>query len=86
MKDFKDFFSTAEVANVLRVSRIAVFKRIKSGEIKAMKIGRSYIISKEEVLKALGLALGEKSKEGIDKVVRKALGQYREVFRKLGAE
>ena len=50
---------TSEVAKVLKISRIAVFKKIKSGEIKAEKIGRNYVIPKEEVLKALGLVIGE---------------------------
>ena len=86
MKDFKDLFSTAEAAKVLRVSRIAVFKRIKSGDIKAIKVGRNYVVPKDEVLKAIGFALGEKSKEGIDRTVQRALGQYRETFRKLGKE
>ena len=86
MKDFKDLFSTAEAAKVLRVSRIAVFKRIKSGDIKAIKVGRNYVVPKDEVLKALGLALGEKSKEGRDRAVQRALGQYKETFRKLGKE
>jgi lauroyl/myristoyl acyltransferase len=52
----------------------------------AVKVGRNYIISKEEIAKALGLVLGEKSKEKIDKTVRKAMKQYGETFRKLGKE
>jgi excisionase family DNA binding protein len=86
MNEIKDFFSTAEAAKILRVSRIAVFKRIRSGEITAMKVGRNYVISKEEITKALGLALGEKSKERIDRTVRRAIKQYGETFRKLGKE
>jgi excisionase family DNA binding protein len=86
MNEFKDFFSTAEAAKILRISRVAVFKRITSGEMIAVKVGRNYIISKEEIAKALGLVLGEKSKEKIDKTVRKAMKQYGETFRKLGKE
>lgn len=80
------FLSTVEVARLLRVSRIAVFKKIKSGEIKAEKIGRNYIISKDEVLKALGLEIGEKSKKEIDKIVKRGVKEYGEVFKKLGKE
>jgi excisionase family DNA binding protein len=86
MTDFKDFFSAPEVARILQISRVAVFKRIKSGDVRATKVGRNYVIPREEVLKALGLALGEKSKAGIDKAVRRAIGQYRETFQKLGKE
>ncbi len=86
MTESKEFFSSAEVAKVLKISRIAVFKRIKSGEIKASKIGRNYVVPKEEVLKALGLFIGEETKSEIDRAVRKALKQYEEVFRRLGKE
>ena len=37
----KEYLSTSEVAKILGISRIAVFKKIKSGEIKAEKKGRN---------------------------------------------
>ena len=37
----KKYLSTTEVAKLLEVSRVTVFNRIKSGEIKAEKIGRN---------------------------------------------
>ncbi|OGN13837.1 MAG: hypothetical protein A3J47_03855 [Candidatus Yanofskybacteria bacterium RIFCSPHIGHO2_02_FULL_43_22] len=77
---------TSEVAKVLKISRIAVFKKIKSGEIKAEKIGRNYVIPKEEVLKALGLVIGEKSKTKIDAIIKRGVREYGEVFKKLGKE
>ncbi|MGE0267764.1 MAG: excisionase family DNA-binding protein [Candidatus Omnitrophota bacterium] len=40
----EDFISIAQAARTLSVSRIAVFKKIKKGQIKARKIGRSYAI------------------------------------------
>lgn len=86
MRNFKDFYSTSELARILKVSRVAVFKRIKSGEIKPLKIGRNYVISKDEVLKVLGLAVGDKAKEEIDRVVRKAVKEYGDTFQKLGRE
>ena len=61
----KRYISTAEAAKILGVSTVAVFKKIKNGEIKAEKIGRNYIIPKEEVLKTLGLVIGEKNKNEI---------------------
>ena len=49
MVDIRDdnpvnYISVAELAKHLGISRIAVFKRIKAGKIKAIKIGRSYAI------------------------------------------
>ncbi|MBU0578287.1 helix-turn-helix domain-containing protein [Patescibacteria group bacterium] len=39
-----DFISTAEAAKILGISRVSVFNKIKSGDIKAVKVGRNYII------------------------------------------
>ncbi len=44
------YFSTAEVAEMLGISRIAVFKKIKSGKLKAMQVGRGYVIAKNDFL------------------------------------
>ncbi len=81
-----EFLSTSQVAKILNVSRIAVFKKIKNGEIKAEKIGRNYVIQKDEVSKALGLVIGEKTKKEIDEIIKKGIKDYGEVFKKLGKE
>jgi len=81
-----NLLSTSEVAKILKISRVAVFKKIKNGEIKAEKIGRNYIIPKEEVLKTLGLVIGEKNKNEIDAIVKRGVKEYGEVFKKLGKE
>jgi len=82
----KGFYSTTEVADILRVSRITVFQRIKSGKIKAEKIGRNYIVSHESLLGALGQKVGAHKKEEIDRVVKRAMKDYKEVFKRLGKE
>ena len=45
----KDYLSIAEVARQQGVSRIAIFKKVKKGQIKAIRIGRSYAIPKRNV-------------------------------------
>lgn len=45
----KDFFTTGELAKLLGISRVAVFKRIKNGSIKAKKIGRNFVILKKDI-------------------------------------
>ncbi len=50
----KEYLSTSELAKLLGVSRIAVFKKIKSGKIKAFKIGRNYVVPIEEFWTAKG--------------------------------
>lgn len=51
------FFSTPQVAKLIGVSRIAVFKQIKAGRIKAMRVGKNYLVDKAEVLTLIRLYL-----------------------------
>lgn len=80
------YYSTTEAAGILRISRVSVFKRIKTGKLHAEKIGRNYIISHENIMEALGKSIGKEKKENIEKTVDKALREYREVFQRLGRE
>jgi excisionase family DNA binding protein len=45
----KEFYTTAEIAEILGISRIAVFNRIKKGDIKAQKMGRNFVIFKKDI-------------------------------------
>ena len=45
----KDFYTTTELAKVLGISRISVFKRVRQGSIKAVKMGRDFIIFKKDL-------------------------------------
>ncbi len=53
----KELFSTAQAANILSMSRITVFKHIKAGKLYAIRVGRSYIIEKEDLMEFLGVSL-----------------------------
>lgn len=78
--------STTELAKILSISRIAIFKRIKSGKLKATKIGRSFYIDRKDLPEILGTVVGKKGKEDINNTVNKAVKQYAETFRLLGRE
>ena len=41
------YITIPELAEILGLSRVAVFKKVKKGEIKAIKIGRNYAIPKK---------------------------------------
>ena len=82
----KEFYSTTEVAAILRTSRITIFNWIKKKKLKAIKIGRNYVVSHEALLEALGKAIGKEKKAAIEKAVSKALKDYRETFKLLGRE
>jgi len=45
----KEFYTTKELANLLGISRIAVFNRIKKGTIRAQKMGRNFVIFKKDL-------------------------------------
>lgn len=82
----QDFFSTSEVAKLLGISRIAVFKKIKSGAIKARKIGRNFAIHKNDLPDILGKTLTEEKKNAIEAAVKKAVKEYGKTLRLLGQE
>ena len=80
------YYSTGEVAKILRISRIAVFKQIKSGKIKAEKVGRNYVIAQNDLLEALGKVVGSSKKKKIEEAVKRAVKEYGKTFKKLGEE
>jgi len=45
----KDFYTTSELAKLLGISRISVFKRVRQGSIKGYKAGRDLIIFKKDI-------------------------------------
>lgn len=82
----KKYYSTSEVAHILRLSRVAVFNRIRNNKIKAEKVGRNYIVSHENLLEALGKIVGQERKEEIEKAIDKAIRDYGKTFKMLGRE
>lgn len=84
--NYKNLISTTELAKILGISRVTVFKRIKSGKLKATKIGRSFYVARKDLPEVLGVVVGEKGKKDINDAVTKAVKQYGETFRLLGQE
>ena len=86
----KEFVSVAELAKMLGISRVAVFKRIQKGKILAEKIGRSYVVSMEYITEMMQGAspkvLNEEKKGEIKKAVEKVVKEYGETLRLLGKE
>ncbi|MDD5721588.1 MAG: excisionase family DNA-binding protein [Candidatus Pacebacteria bacterium] len=82
----KDLLSTTEVAKLLGISRIAVFKQIKAGKIKAKKAGRNFIIHKQDLPFLLEGALSDSKKRQIEESVKKTIKEYGEAIKLLGAE
>lgn len=82
----KEFLSTSEVAKLLGISRVAVFKKIKSGGIKAKKIGRNFAVGKKDLPDVLDAVLRKAQKQEIERAVKKTVKEYGETLRLLGKE
>lgn len=79
------FLSTTELAKILGISRIAVYKKIKFGKIKATRAGRNFVIETKDLGGVLGTEISEKEKITVEKAVKKTVREYGETLRLLGA-
>ena len=82
----KNYYSTGEMAKMLGISRIAIFKKIKLGQIEAEKIGRNYFIPATKLPFLVSTALNPATKATIDAAVRKTVKQYGQTLKLLGLE
>lgn len=81
-----EYYSTAEVAKLLNISRVAVFYKIKAGQIRAEKVGRSYVIQKSAMDKFLSTDLTDERKQDIEVAVKKTVHDYGETLELLGKD
>jgi len=82
----ESYLTIPELAKVLGMSRIAVFKKVKSGEIPAIRVGRNYAIPMKSLGNIFGHPLSEDEKMKIDQAVKKVVLEYGEVLKLLGRE
>ncbi|MCK9554863.1 helix-turn-helix domain-containing protein [bacterium] len=85
MEKYK-YLSIPEVAKLLGISRIAVYKKVKKGQIQAEKIGRAYAVPREIISSILGDSLDDRAKKEINEVVEATMNEYGETLRLLGKE
>ena len=85
MKQSK-YITIPELAEILGITRIAVYQKVKKDQIKAVKIGRNYAISRKCVANILGTTLSPEAKAEIDKAVKKTVKEYGDVLKLLGRE
>ncbi len=81
----KEYVTTTQAAEILGISRMHVVRKIKAGEIKATKVGRSFLIPKEE-LSGIFKPIDAQEKRTIAKGVERAVKEYGDVLKKLGKE
>jgi len=80
----KIFLSTTELSKILGISRISVYRKIKKGEIKAMRVGRNFVIDRKDLGGILDEELTDKEKVKIEKAVKKTVEEYGETLKLLG--
>jgi len=86
MKKEQKYLTTSELAKILNISRQAIFKRIKSGQIEAERAGKLYLIPRSSLNELLGGNLSEKLKNELDKGVLMVVREYGETLKLLGKE
>jgi excisionase family DNA binding protein len=82
----QNYITIPRLAEILGISRIAVYKRIKKGQIAGEKIGRDYVITDQTVNDILGKKVSEKGKLRIDDAVRRTVNEYGSVLKRLSQE
>ena len=81
-----NYITIPQLADMLNMSRFTVFKWVKSGKIKATKVGRTWIIDDPEVQRILKGRLTKKQEANIKTAVNTAVSTYSELFKKLSKE
>jgi excisionase family DNA binding protein len=80
------YLTIPQLAKLLGLSRIEVYRKVRKGQIKAEKAGRMYLINDKYLACILGKESTPQDKSRIEKAVRKTVIEYGGVLRKLGRE
>ncbi len=81
----KSMISTTEAAKIMGISRIAVWKKISQGKLKAVKIGRNYVIDRRD-LGGIYSEMTPETGKTIDKTVDRIIKEYGDALNRLGKE
>ncbi|MHC4543573.1 MAG: helix-turn-helix domain-containing protein [Planctomycetota bacterium] len=81
-----EYLTIPQLAKILGLSRIAVYRKVKKGQIKAVKIGRTFAIPQKQIAAILGKSLRQEDKKEIDSAVKKTVKEYGQVLKLLGSE
>jgi excisionase family DNA binding protein len=80
------FITIPQLAKLLGLSRIEVYRKVRKGQIPAIRIGRNYAISDRDVAHILGKKMSSKDKSKISAAVKKVVKDYGEVLKQLSKE
>ena len=80
------YITIPQLAKMLGVSRITIYRKVKSGQIPAKKIGHTYVITDDEIQRILSKELTSRDKSKIEKLVKRVVEEYGETLKLLGKE
>ncbi len=81
-----EFITIPQLAKILGISRIAAYRKVKKGQIKAVRIGRNFAIPQKQIAAILGRTLRSEDKKQIDEAVKKTVKEYGQTLKLLGSE
>jgi type I restriction enzyme M protein len=73
------YYTTKELANILGVTRQAIFKKIKTGEIPAISRGRDYLIPKEKLPEEIKKLIEEKQKIETKRILELSTNSFKDI-------
>jgi len=77
------YITIPQLAKLLGFSRIQIYRKVKKGQIPAIRVGRVYVISDRDIAYILGEKISRKSKRQVKAAVRKTVQEYGEVLKQL---
>jgi excisionase family DNA binding protein len=80
------YITIPKLAEILGISRVAVYRKVKKGQIKAVTIGRTFAIPQKQVAAILGKTLRQSDKKEIDQAVKRTIKEYGHTLKLLGSE
>ena len=80
------YITIPQLAKLLGLSRIEVYRKVRKSQIPAIKIGRVYAISDRDITYILGKELSNEEKVRIDAGVAQVIQEYGELLKRLGKE
>ncbi|KPJ66969.1 MAG: hypothetical protein AMJ43_06505 [Coxiella sp. DG_40] len=75
-----------QLAKIMGVSRVTIYRKVKSGEISATRIGHAYVIEDKEISRILEKKPTKADKKRIAIAVKKTVIEYGEALKLLGNE
>lgn len=79
----RQYITIPELAKIMGLSRVAVFKKVKRGEIRAIRIGRNYAIKTSGLDQIMRKVMEPGDKENIRRAVQKVVAEYGDVLKML---